>query len=197
MSAPQRTSQWKRERAGHITASRMAEVLRMSRPYMQQIIGELMGGVPPEANARPTNWGHEQETKAIAAYELETGLEVRQAGFIVHPELSFVGCSPDGLVGEDGCIEIKAPWSQSRHLRNLVIGMGEEHKPQVQTVMWVCQRDWCDFVSFDPRREPPRDMRRDRIYRDEPYIQRLDLACRRFWELLSSSRPSDEIPDLF
>lgn len=95
--------------------------------------------------------GTRLEPDARAAYEFITGAEIRQAGFVVVDGSPFSpGCSPDGLIGDDGGLEIKCPepWN---HLATVISGtMPDKYRPQVQGSMFVTGRQWWDFVSYCP-----------------------------------------------
>jgi hypothetical protein len=93
--------------------------------------------------------GKENEAAAREYYSLVMDCRVDEVGFVKRDE--DVGCSPDGLVGTCGSIEIKSPLS-STHVANIINNkMPTEYRPQVQGVLWVTQRQWCDWISFDPR----------------------------------------------
>lgn len=195
MSDQQRTPEWFKERSGKFTGSRFADVLSRNKrtgapnkayhDLIWQIVVERLTGVPTEGpNGFALQWGQDVEPYAREAYELETGLVVSQTGFIIHPEFEFVGCSPDGLIGKDGGLEMKCPKSSEIHLERFLSGIPEEYIPQVHGSMWVTGREWWDFVSYDPRMPEQLRMFRIRINRDEKYIQTLSLAVQEAEELV-------------
>jgi hypothetical protein len=96
-------------------------------------------------------WGIAQEPFARARYEELTGELVTLCGFALHSEIQFFGASPDGLVGEDGLVELKCPTSET--YTGWMIGgvVPEQHKPQMLAQLAVTGRKWCDFFAFDPR----------------------------------------------
>jgi hypothetical protein len=118
-------------------------------------------------------WGTEQEPAARAAYERVTGISVEETGFIAHDTL-LAGCSPDGLVDWDGLIEIKCPYNSAVHIETLLNGMPSEHAAQVQGQLWITGRQWCDFVSFDPRMPVELQLHVQRIQRDPGFIADLE-----------------------
>lgn len=188
----QNTTEWREARAGKITASRMCDVmafgkrdgkpLKSRQDYIGDIVAELLTGEPKEqVKAKPLDWGHDVEAAARAAYEAETGEIVQQVGFMVHPLLPYIGCSPDGLIGGDGQMQIKCPNNPAVHIATLRDGMPEEHIAQVQGEMFVTGRAWSDFVSFDPRMPEHLRLYRQRIKRDEAYIEQLAAACESLW----------------
>ncbi|MBW3019947.1 YqaJ viral recombinase family protein, partial [Candidatus Woesearchaeota archaeon] len=78
--------------------------------------------------------------------------------FIRSDESNLVGCSPDGLIGDKGLTEIKCPFFTKNHVKHLVEGAPIDYQQQMQFQMFVWKREWNDFVSFDPRVEPPYDL---------------------------------------
>lgn len=193
----QNTQEWRDARAGHITASRMCDVLafgkRDGKPlkaradYIGDIVAELLTGEPREqVRAKPLDWGHDVENAARAAYEAETGEIVQRVGFMEHPLIPYIGCSPDGMIGTDGQQQIKCPNNPAIHIATLRDGMPEEHIPQVQGELLVTGRAWSDFVSFDPRMPPHLRLYRQRIPRDDKYIATLAEACESLWAEVQS-----------
>lgn len=195
----QRTDAWFAERAGKITASRMHDVMldrdrepfksgpRKGQPkpppkaltdYAYQLAAERLTGRPrKQIKAAALQWGQDVEPAAVAAYQAETGEIVQLAGFVAHPELSYVGASPDFLVGRDGGGEIKSPESSEVHLETLLTGLPPEHIEQIQGGLWVTGRQWWDFVSFHPDFPPNLRLYVQRVPRDDDYIERLATAC--------------------
>ena len=186
---PQGTDEWKRERLGHVTASRVADVMakvktgeaKTREKYRYEIVtqrltNEIVDGYTNDAMA----WGTEQEPYARMAYEARTGNFVNQVGFVKHWGIKWVGASPDGLVGDDGLIEIKCP-NTLTHLKTLESGKApSEYIGQMQMQMWVTGRSWCDFVSYDPRL--PDELRYFciRVNRDNDYISAMEKDVLQF-----------------
>ena len=161
-------------------SKKTGEPLKACTDLIWKIATERLTGAPQESyRNQAMDWGVEHEPMAKDAYEFITENVVVEEGFIIHPEYSFVGVSPDGLIGEDGGLEIKCPFNSQRHLERFIIGMPDEYKAQVQGCMWVTGRDWWDFVSFDPRMPPAHQVYSTRIYRDEDYIN--DLKTTILW----------------
>lgn len=183
----QRTEEWHQQRAGKFTGSRFCDVLarnkRTGEPLkawhdlIWQMVVERMTG---EAVEGPTGfalqWGAEVEPFAREAFEMETGKIVKESGFIVHPNFPFAGCSPDGLIGTDGGLEMKCPKSSIVHLQRFLDGMPEEYEAQVHGCMWVTGRSHWSFVSYDPRMPETHRLYIQVIERDETYIARLEEA---------------------
>ena len=178
-SMEQGSQEWLDIRLGKITASRMKDVLSNGRggnpsktaeSYMIELIAErLTGESKPFFENDAMRWGTETEPQARAMYELETGNDVEEVAFIIHNE--FIGVSPDGLIGADGMLEIKAPTTTTQIKRALTGSYHSEYKAQVQSQMWVAEREWCDFLSFEPRLEGGASFLIERVYRDDDYIR--------------------------
>lgn len=150
--------------------------------YLRDIVAELLSGQSkPESSGKALAWGRSVEAQARAAYELETGRMVVDAPFLLHPDFDFIGASPDGLIGDDGGIEIKCPHDMQVHIDTLQHGMPDDHMAQVQGGMFVTGRAWWDFVSYDPRQAEPYRLYIQRIARDPAYIATLQDGLIRFW----------------
>jgi putative phage-type endonuclease len=156
----QRTEEWFAARLGKVTASRVADVIAKTKTgysasrdnYMAQLICERLTGQQGESftNAAMQH-GTDTEPLARSAYENARNLLVKEVGFINHPRIEMAGASPDGLVADDGLVEIKCP-NTATHIDTLLSGkVPTKYITQMQWQMLCCQRKWCDFVSFDNR----------------------------------------------
>ena len=189
MSAPQGSEAWKSERAGHCTASRFRDVLAKIRTgeaasrrnYRVQLVTERLIGAPISGfKSAAMEWGTQTEPLARVAYEAHTGDPVVETGFHLHQGVDWVGASPDGLVGDEGLLEIKCP-EPATHMETLLDGVcPSEHVAQIQGQMWVTGRKWCDFVSFDPRFPKHLQLFVVRVPRDEAYIANLEREVKGF-----------------
>lgn len=183
MNAPLQGSEaWLLQRAGHCTASRFKDVLArikngeaaIRRNYRTQLVTERLTGRPCESYTNAAmEWGTNTEPFAREAYEAITGAWVDPAPFMPHPEIKWVGASPDGLIGDDGMIEIKCPYQSTVHVEALQSGMPAEHIAQVQGNLWVNGRRYCDFICFDPRMPEHLRIYVQRIERDPVFIENL------------------------
>lgn len=160
---PQGSGAWFLERIALPTASNFKRILtpwklelsKQADDYLNRLLSERFTGEPHDQQdgGVETVWmarGKSLEAEAFAAYALLTGLEPRQCGFCWRDERKRVGCSPDALVGDDGCLEIKSPML-STHIgwqRGGVVP--DDHKLQVYGEIYVTGRQWCDFVSYYP-----------------------------------------------
>jgi len=152
----QGSDEWLTYRSGKITGSEISNVLMAKstagyQTYMAKLICERLTGRPVETfKSAAMDHGTETEPQAIAFYELESGNDVCKIGFVDHPILSGAGCSPDGLIGDLGGVEIKCP-QPAKHIKNLMGGtIDKAYMLQMQWFMECTGRAWCDFVSFNP-----------------------------------------------
>lgn len=185
----QRTAEWFAERAGKVTASRIADVMAKTKTgygagranYMAELVAERLSG---EAKQGFTNaamqHGIDTEPQARAMYELEQGVTVIEEGFVKHPSIDNSGASPDGLVGEDGLVEIKCP-NTATHIETLRTGkIDRKYVLQMHWQMICCERTWCDFVSFDPRLSPAKQMFVKRVELDAQLAQEITEEVTQF-----------------
>ncbi len=178
----QGTDEWHEMRRGVITASRFKDVMSKGRgtapsktrhSYMLELAAEVLtGNVEHFEPNKYMQWGTEKEPEAKSMYEFLTDNEVSEVAFIKHDTLNC-GVSPDGLVGDNGGIEIKCPKTTTQIETFLSGKMPSQHKAQVQGCMWVTERDYWDFVSFDPRIDGEASFFNVRVERDEEYIKEL------------------------
>jgi putative phage-type endonuclease len=156
----QQTNEWFTARLGKVTASRVADVIAKTKTgystsrdnYMAQLICERLTGQKGESFTNAAmEWGTQTEPLARSAYENARSLLVKEVGFINHPRIEMSGASPDGLVADDGLVEIKCP-NTATHIDTLLSQkVPIKYITQMQWQMLCCQRKWCDFVSFDNR----------------------------------------------
>ena len=156
----QRTEEWHQARLGKVTASRVADVMAKTKAgygasranYMAELIVERLTGRPEDSFQSPAmTWGTNTEPLARAAYEAHKGVLVEEVGFVPHPTIPMAGASPDGLVDMDGLVEIKCP-NTATHIETLMTGnVPLKYVLQMHWQMICTGREWCDFVSFDPR----------------------------------------------
>ena len=190
----QGSAEWHRLRLGKVTASRMSDVLSKGRgkapsktaeTYMMELIAErLTGEAKPFFENEAMRWGTETEPQARSMYEVNNNfVSVDEVAFIEHSK--FVGVSPDGLIGEDGMLEIKCPTTITQIKRALTYDYSEDYKAQIQMQLWVAQREWCDFVSFDPRIDCDASFLQQRVYRDEEFIDNMKVVTTSFVERMN------------
>jgi putative phage-type endonuclease len=179
----QGSDEWKALRLGKVTASRVADIVAKTKSgysasranYAAQLIAERLTGTPGETYTNAAmQHGTETEPEARAAYEFYQGATVEEVAFVHHPKIDQAGCSPDGLVGADGLVEIKCP-NTATHLETLLgQAVPSKYETQMQFQMACTGRKFCDFVSYDPRM--PENMRLfiKRVPRDDKRIAELE-----------------------
>lgn len=151
---------WLAARCGSLGASRVHDALAKTKTgwgasrdnIMSELIVERLTGVsaPSFVNAA-MQWGTDHEPEARIAYEFYKDVSVVQVGIVKHPTIIGTHASPDGLVNDDGLIEIKCP-SSATHIETLLGGtIPAKYVTQIQWQMICTDRKWCDFVSYDPR----------------------------------------------
>jgi putative phage-type endonuclease len=184
----QRSDEWFKLRLGKVTASRIADVIAEIKSgeaaaradYRVELVCERLTGQPTEGFTNVyIQRGIELEPFARAWYEAEFGF-VKEIGFVQHPTIEMSGASPDGLVGEDGMIEIKCP-KVNTHIKTMLDGrVPSKYIPQMQWQMACTGRKWNDFVSYCP--EMPSDMQMfvKRLERDDEYIAELERKVKAF-----------------
>jgi len=154
---------------------------KTARGYAKDVVMRMMGVESPELNTFPIRWGNENEPFAREVYEIDNVCTVEQPERIFHPEYDFISGEPDGLVGNDGIIEIKCP-NSNNHFDNLISGKQiDKYMPQMQGYLWITGRQWCDFVSYDPRFPEKHQLSVYRIERDDEFILTLEEKCVKFW----------------
>jgi putative phage-type endonuclease len=182
--APQGSPEWHAQRAGKLTASRFHEAVTKTKNgewgasranYRAEIVvaRKSNGWLHKRFVSDAMRWGTETQPQAQAVYEIRTGLEIAECGFIDHPGLAGSGASPDGLIGEDGMVEFKCP-NTATHF-DMILGGPIKHAYvlQMQWQMACTGRAWCDFVSFDPRVEERLRLHVRRHTRDDGMIERM------------------------
>ena len=130
--------------------------------------------------------GTDTEPEARSAYEFYHSVTVEQVAFVPHPTITDAGCSPDGLVGDDGLVEIKCPQTAA-HLETLLgRAVPGKYELQMQFQMACTDRSWCDFVSYDPRMPESMRLFVKRLHRDEKRITELETEVAAFLGELSA-----------
>ncbi len=193
----QRSAEWFAARLGCVTASRVKDVMASGRGgapsatrknYMMELLCERLTGQqsgPDLSNKPAVQRGVELEPFACMAYEADKGLMVVETGLVMHPTIAGFGASPDGLVGDDGVLEIKCP-NTATHIATM---QSERHDPQYEWQMlaqMACTgRAWADFVSYDDRLPEPLQYVCHRFERDFKRIREMEAEIKAFLEELS------------
>jgi hypothetical protein len=125
-------------------------------------------------------WGIEQEQFACMAYEAHQETFLTRTGFWLHPTVDWLGVSPDRLVGDGGLVEVKCP-NTSTHVQYLINQeVPIKYYNQMQCQLWVTNRAWCDFVSYDPRLPVRKQLLIIRVNRDEKLIALMQEEVHKF-----------------
>lgn len=185
----QYTDEWYSARLGKVTASRVADVMAKTKTgystsrqnYMMQLLCERLTGKKEESySSAAMQRGTEMEPIARAVYEAEKGLFVVETGLVEHEEIKNFGASPDGLVGDDGLIEIKCP-NTATHVDFLRTEKPQgKYQWQMLAQMACTGRKWCDFVSYDDRLPYPLNYHCVRFERDDIRINEMLVEIEKF-----------------
>src|ERR1019366_4116795 len=147
-----------------------------------QLIAEILTGQPAEDQyiSQAMAYGTEIEPFARAAYELNQDAVVDSIGFAIHPTINRFGASCDGLVGDNGLVEIKVP-NTATHIDYILAGtVPSDYQSQMLSEMACTRRQWCDFVSFDPRLPRHLQLFVRRFSRDETRIAEIEQKVQKF-----------------
>lgn len=186
----QHTDEWFQARLGRATASNaehwMSELRGGGVPagrkvYLATLVLQRINRVAmPGYQSHAMQYGIEMEPEARAAYAFEANVDVVEVGFISHPRIKMAGASPDGLIGDDGLLEIKCPQPHT-HLDTLLRGtIHQRYLYQMQFQLACTGRAWCDFVSYDRNYPEPMQMAIIRVPRDADVIMKLEHEVQRF-----------------
>ncbi len=179
----QRSEEWFQARLGKVTASKIADMMATTKSgpsasrtnYAAQLVAERLTGSPAESFTNAAmQWGTDTEAEARAAYCYFRDEAVTEVGFADHPTVPMSGASPDGLVGDDGLLELKCP-NTATHIATL-LGKSVPSK-YVKQMMWqmACTgRQWCDFASYDPRLPETMRLFVVRLHRDDALIAEIE-----------------------
>ena len=191
LDVQQGSPEWAHARLGIPTASEFSRILtpKTLRPsesavgYHNELLAEWLLGEPLESGDDGfMRRGHVLEEDAVRYYEFERGLDVDRVGFVLRDDRRS-GCSPDGLVGVDGLLEIKCP-SPAMHVGYLLEAPVDKYRLQVQGNVWIAERDWCDLLSYHPSLPPALV----RCYRDDKVIKALAAVVEAFCDHLAEAR---------
>ena len=185
----QGTTEWLALRLGIVTASELDCLLVSGKhptgfgvaafTYMDQLIGERITEEAAELpfQTKATIRGHEQEGVAQSLYEAREEVNIHKVGIILNHN---IGYSPDGLVGNDGLIEIKSKLPKFQVGVILAGEIPKEHVAQCQGGLWASDREWIDFISY----WPGMPLFVKRAYRDEAMIRKIAERVKSFYEIM-------------
>lgn len=185
----QGTNAWQSARCGKVTASKVADLMAKTKSgystsrdnYMAQLVVERITNTKAESYSNAAmDWGTTQEPFARAAYEAFTGYMVEEVGFVPHPTIAWAGASPDGLVENDGLVEIKCP-NTATMIDTLLTGkVPQKYFIQMQMQMACTNRAWCDYAVFDPRMPAKAQLFIKRVPRDAAFIAEMEAEIINF-----------------
>jgi putative phage-type endonuclease len=185
----QRSDDWYKARCGSLGASQLNEALATTKggwgasreTIKNKIIAERLTGIPSDNYVNAAmQFGIDNEDAARKAYEAYAGVFVDEMGIAKHPVLLHTHASPDGLVGEDGLIEIKVP-NTTTHIETLKSQkVPSKYMNQMLWQMRCIDRQWCDYVSFDPRLPEHLQLFVKRVERDDAAIAELEAKVAEF-----------------
>lgn len=218
---PQSTIDWLYSRVGKANSSNFSKMItepklkkdkdsgnlsQTANSHIAEILSELANGEPYEFDCQAIRHGNLYEPVARQEYEFQYDVKVEEIGSTLlsknNPDLPnahLISTSVDGLVGDNGLIEIKCPINNKRHLRCFLNKeVPKEHLPQIQGQLWITGREWCDFVSFNPFMLLDQSHLRmfvKRVKRDDDYIGMLSGKVMRFVEVLIEKREELKLPE--
>lgn len=182
---------WLERRRGKITGSHFGDLMGTGRgkdeiftqtglTYLRRVAAERFGSYYI-ASAKSMEWGTENESAAISEYAELRNVSVNAEPFQFYEYTSAVGCTPDGIVEQDGCIEVKCPYDPAVHVNTLLTQkVPKDYEWQVIGHLLCTGRQWCDFISYDPRMWRPQRLVVIRVERDASLLEflhsRLSLA---------------------
>ena len=180
--------EWRMARLGHISGSSISDVMSKGKGItrknlMMKLLAERLTGTTADNSwvSPSMEWGVEQEPFARMEYEVSRETFVEKTGFWKHPTIQWLGASPDGLVGSDGLVEIKCP-NSTTHLEYIFNDeVPNTYYNQIQCQLWVTDRLWCDFISYDPRiQKESKRMFVKRCIRDDKLIAEMEVEVKAF-----------------
>lgn len=191
-------TEWLTERLGMITGSNFGKLVVKSKDKKsyalsssktaQDLIykiawerllksGNISNGLGRlNVSSRHMQHGNDYEGEAIVKYMEEKNIKVESAQKFIKLN-EFIGGTPDGFIGDDGLIEVKCPFNGGNHLKSLLTGKiyNTDYIYQIQGYLWVTNRKWCDFVTYDPDLIEGLQLNVIRVKRDDELIKAIEL----------------------
>lgn len=155
---PQNSDEWRRHKTGVVSASSFQDIMTKGRKkgdkslirqtYMRKVACEIVTEEPaPGFYSKDTERGHDDEPKAISSYEMESGNVLTFPGFVTL-DCGRIGCSPDAMTYNNNVIECKSKLGEKHIDIMMTMEIPKIHMWQVLGQMWICESEWCDFVSY-------------------------------------------------
>lgn len=183
----QGTAEWLAQRVGRVTGSSAAAILGLSpwqsrEDVMRRMVREVHGAPSEMEETAPMKWGTAMEATARADYEMDSGNEAHDAPFV--PYENWLGASPDALIGDDGVLEIKAPYGIRNDNPPAFKSLADQphYGVQCQIEMFVTDRRWLDFYQWTPFGQ-----RLERIERDDDWLSTNIPRLKQFWAELQDA----------
>ena len=192
----QRSEEWHQMRLGKATASRICDIVARTKTgwgasranYAAQLVAERLTGEPTEGFSNAAmQWGTNTEPEARQAYSFRQDVDVLEVGFIDHPSVAMSGASPDGLIGEDGLLELKCPQTATHIATLLGQSVPAKYIHQIQWQLACTGRQWCDFASYDPRLPEAMRLFVKRVDRDDEMIAQLEKDVTEFLDEVAAT----------
>ena len=185
----QYSPEWFAFRLGNVSASRVADVMAKTKSgpaatrtnYMMELLCQRLTGQREEGfTSAAMQRGTDLEPVARTVYEMQSGLTVVESGAFAHRGIFGFVASPDGLVGDDGLLEIKCP-NTAQHIDFMRRKEPDgRYQWQMLAQMACTDRAWCDFVSFDDRLPEALQFRKIRFMRDQARIDEMEAEVKKF-----------------
>lgn len=189
----QRSKQWFEDRKYRVTGSKIGAILGLSpfagpKDVMRDMVRDYHGAEKEFKGNVATEHGTINEPNALKDYEMETGNEVVEAYFEVHPDFDWLGASPDGYLGEEGLLEIKCPYGKRHSKDDDFKSLSEQphYYGQIQIQLLCTGRKWCDFYQWSPY-----GSKLERVNIDPQWIDENMPVLQEFYEEYLEQRKSE------
>ena len=172
----QQNEDWKIARMGRFSCSQLSRLMAepksksetisaAAKTYVQECVAEKITGLraKDDFTSKYTEWGNDNEPIAKGIYNEVMNVKIADSSYIPH-DYNFGG-SPDGLIGTDGIIEIKCPYTITAHLDHIMGDISKEYHWQMIGYLIITGREWIDFVSYHPGYPGKYQFKRTRILR--------------------------------
>lgn len=185
----QGSDEWRMARLGKVGASMVADATARTKTgwgasranLAARLVAERLTGKLTETFVNDAmRHGTATEPEAREFYSFVSDAQVQQVGLVLHPTIDMAVASPDGLIGDDGLVEIKCP-NTATHIETLLSGTYDSrYAKQMQWQMACTGRQWCDWVSYDPRMPDEMRLFVQRVPRDQAVIDELEKQITEF-----------------
>lgn len=189
-------AEWRKERLGKVTGSQLGKLVVKDKKndsyklsvgkvasdllykiaWERFLITESEGMNRLNVSSQSMQHGNDYELSAIEKFIEVTGIDVEKTDYKFINKGDFFGGTPDGFIGKDGLIEVKAPWNGGNHLKTLLTGQiyNDDHFYQIQGYLYLTDREYCWYVTYDPDLPEGLNISYNKIKRDEGVIQAIE-----------------------